>query len=43
MSTHNPNYPILQLCVALTTSDYKRLLKFYCDGLGIKPSAIFEE
>lgn len=39
MSTSNPNYPILQLRVALTTSDYKRLVKFYCDGLGIEPAA----
>ena len=39
MSTSNPNYPILQLRVAITTSDYKRLAKFYCDGLGIEPAA----
>lgn len=40
MST--PNYPILELRVALTTSDYERLTKFYCDGLGIEPSAIWD-
>jgi len=39
MSTSNPNYPILQLRVAITTSDYKRLANFYCDGLGIEPAA----
>jgi len=39
MSTSNSNYPILQLRVALTASDYERLVKFYCDGLGIEPSA----
>jgi predicted enzyme related to lactoylglutathione lyase len=41
MSTPNPNYPILELRIALTTSDYERLVKFYCDGLGIKPAAIW--
>lgn len=39
MSTSNP--PVLQLRIALTTSDYERLVKFYCDGLGIEPSAIW--
>jgi uncharacterized glyoxalase superfamily protein PhnB len=33
--------PVLELRVALTTSDYERLVKFYCDGLGIEPSAIW--
>ncbi len=41
MSTSNPNHPILELRVALTTSDYERLVKFYCDGLGIEPAAIW--
>jgi predicted enzyme related to lactoylglutathione lyase len=41
MSTPNPNYPILELRVALTTSDYERAVKFYCDGLGIEPAAIW--
>ncbi len=35
------NYPVLELRVALTTRDYERLVKFYCDGLGIEPSAIW--
>jgi lactoylglutathione lyase len=39
MST--PNHPILELRVALTTSDYERLVKFYCEGLGIEPAAIW--
>lgn len=34
-------YPILELRVALTTGDYERLVKFYCDGLGIEPAAIW--
>jgi lactoylglutathione lyase len=38
MSTSNPNYPILSLRVALTTSDYERSVKFYCEGLGIEPA-----
>ena len=38
MATPNPNYPILELRVALTSSDYQRSLKFYCDGLGIAPA-----
>lgn len=37
----NPNRPVLELRIALTTSDYERLVKFYCDGLGIEPSAIW--
>jgi methylmalonyl-CoA/ethylmalonyl-CoA epimerase len=37
----NPNYPVHELRVALTTSDYERLVKFYCDGLGIEPAAIW--
>jgi methylmalonyl-CoA/ethylmalonyl-CoA epimerase len=41
MSTPNSNNPILELRVALTTSDYERLMKFYCDGLGIEPAAIW--
>ena len=38
MSTPNPNHPIIELRVALTTRDYERLVKFYCDGLGIEPA-----
>jgi catechol 2,3-dioxygenase-like lactoylglutathione lyase family enzyme len=37
----NPNNPILELRVALTTRDYERLVKFYCDGLGLEPAAIW--
>ena len=39
MSDTNP--PVLELRVAVTTSDYERLVKFYCDGLGIEPAAIW--
>lgn len=33
--------PILELRVAITTSDFERLVKFYCDGLGIEPAQIW--
>ncbi len=41
MSAPNPNYPIIELRVALTTSDYERLAKFYCDGLGLEPAQLW--
>jgi catechol 2,3-dioxygenase-like lactoylglutathione lyase family enzyme len=37
----NQNHPILELRIGITTSDYERLVKFYCDGLGIEPAAIW--
>jgi len=39
MSTNKQ--PVLELRVALTTQDYERLIKFYCEGLGIEPAAIW--
>lgn len=33
--------PVLELRVALTTSDYERIVKFYCAGLGLEPTAIW--
>jgi methylmalonyl-CoA/ethylmalonyl-CoA epimerase len=41
MNTSNPNPSIFELRVALTTSDYERLVKFYSQGLGIEPAAIW--
>lgn len=41
MSTSSPTQPVFELRVALTTGDYERLTKFYCEGLGIEPSAIW--
>ncbi|HKY55914.1 MAG TPA: VOC family protein [Anaerolineales bacterium] len=41
MSTPKQNYPVFELRVALTASDYERSMKFYCDGLGIEPSALW--
>ncbi len=31
----------MQLRVALTTADYNRLVRFYCDGLGLEPAALW--
>ena len=41
MSTPDPNGPILELRLALTTGDYERSVKFYCEGLGLEPTAIW--
>lgn len=38
MPKTNPIPPVLELRVALTTSDYERSVKFYCEGLGIEPT-----
>jgi catechol 2,3-dioxygenase-like lactoylglutathione lyase family enzyme len=35
------NLPIHELRIAVTTSDYERLVKFYCAGLGIEPAQIW--
>jgi len=37
----NSNQPVFELRVALTVSDYERSIKFYCEGLGIEPAAIW--
>ena len=41
MSIQNPLNHVIELRVALTTGEYERLVKFYCDGLGLEPSAIW--
>jgi len=41
MSPPGANHPILELRVALTVSNYERSIKFYCDGLGIEPAAVW--
>jgi methylmalonyl-CoA/ethylmalonyl-CoA epimerase len=41
MALPTPNSPVLQLRVAITTSEYERLVRFYCDGLGLEPAAIW--
>lgn len=37
----NQNHPILELRVTITASEYERLVKFYCDGLGLEPAAVW--
>lgn len=41
MAPQNSNSPIIELRVAVTTHDYERLVKFYCDGLGLEPAQIW--
>jgi lactoylglutathione lyase len=36
-----PTSTVFELRVALTASDYDRLVKFYCDGLGLEPAAVW--
>jgi methylmalonyl-CoA/ethylmalonyl-CoA epimerase len=38
MTLTNQNAPVLEMRIALTTSDFERLRHFYCDGLGVDPS-----
>lgn len=35
--------PVLELRVALTTSEYERIVDFYSKGLGVEPSALWAE
>ena len=41
MPTPKQNQPVFELRVALTAGDYERSMKFYCDGLGLEPSALW--
>jgi len=34
--------PVFELRVALTSQDYERIVKFYCEGLGLEPAAIWQ-
>lgn len=36
-----PNHPIRELRVALTASNFERSVKFYAEGLGIEPAALW--
>jgi uncharacterized glyoxalase superfamily protein PhnB len=38
MSNPQPNLPVMEFRVALTTEAFERLMSFYCDGLGLKPA-----
>jgi methylmalonyl-CoA/ethylmalonyl-CoA epimerase len=35
--------PVMEVRVALTTEDYERLVRFYCDGLGLEPDEIWTD
>jgi catechol 2,3-dioxygenase-like lactoylglutathione lyase family enzyme len=37
----NPKPPIIEMRVALTSNEYDRLLKFYCAGLGLEPTQVW--
>ena len=41
MADVKQNRPVLELRVALTVADFERSIKFYCDGLGIEPVALW--
>lgn len=43
MSTPNPNPPVMELRVALTTDAFERLVSFYCDGLGLEPAEVWPD
>jgi lactoylglutathione lyase len=38
MAEPKHNESIVEMRIAFTTNDYDRLVKVYCDGLGIKPT-----
>ena len=42
MPDSNANDSILELRMAITTSDYERLLKFYTIGLGVEPAQFWQ-
>lgn len=41
MDYPKPINPVFELRVALTSQVYERIVKFYCEGLGIEPAAIW--
>ena len=43
MPTPDPNPPVLELRVALTTDAFEQLISFYCDGLGLEPAQTWSE
>jgi methylmalonyl-CoA/ethylmalonyl-CoA epimerase len=43
MPTPDPASPVLELRVALTTDAFERLVRFYRDGLGLKPAEVWPE
>lgn len=41
MSNERGRPPVMELRVALTTADFDRLVRFYSQGLGIEPAALW--
>ena len=41
MAATNSNSSIFELRVALTVREFERSVKFYCEGLGLEPAAIW--
>jgi len=41
MSVSTPHRPILELRVAFTARDFERLVRFYCDGLGLETTQVW--
>jgi methylmalonyl-CoA/ethylmalonyl-CoA epimerase len=35
------NHSVFEMRIALTVKDYEKSVKFYCEGLGIEPTAIW--
>ena len=43
MPKPDPNPPVMELRVALTTETFERLSSFYLDGLGLEPAQVWPE
>ena len=43
MSASTPNHPVMELRVAFTARDYERLVRFYCDGLGLETTQVWPD
>jgi methylmalonyl-CoA/ethylmalonyl-CoA epimerase len=41
MAEPDPDRPVLELRVALTAREYERLVRFYCDGLGLETTQVW--
>ena len=41
MSVSTPDRPVMELRVAFTAREYERLVKFYCDGLGLETTQVW--
>lgn len=41
MSASTPDRPVVELRVAFTAREYERLVRFYCDGLGLETTQVW--